>query len=436
MTVIDSRDIPADPESTERLAARSLTYRVVDTSDATRSELFQRATTRGFLGAEPSAEELTFGQQTFEARRNTGVYETPAADTMPVATIDSWVTPVTLPGGGELPMWAISGVTVSATHRRRGIARALLEGELRAAAAAGVPIAGLTVSEATIYGRYGFGSALPMSKFTVDTRRAGWAGPEVEGRVEYVDRDSLVAALGTVHDRARSARAGQIPGWPSRWTGIAGLAPGNTDGAKVRGIRFIDAEGEVRGAMAITLRERSGSFRFALDVRLLVAETPEATAALWQFALQHDLVDEVTADLRPLDDALPWLVRDPRGVTQTIHDHGWLRILDLPTALTARTYSAPLDVVIRVSDSLGFTAGDWRLRVDAQGEPTLEAADLADGVDADAELDVSALSILYAGGVRAASLHGAGRIVAESDVVEALDRTFVSFPAPALDIWY
>ncbi|GAA1240528.1 putative acetyltransferase [Microbacterium phyllosphaerae] len=433
MTVIDSRDIPADPESIERLAAGSLTYRVVDGSDATRAELFQRATTRGFLGAEPSAEELAFGQQTFDARRNTGVYETPAADTMPVATIDSWVTPVTLPGGGELPMWAISGVTVSATHRRRGIARALLEGELRSAVSAGIPIAGLTVSEATIYGRYGFGSALPMAKFTVDTRRAGWAGPAVDGRVEYVDRDSLAAALDTVHDRARSARSGQIPGWPSRWTGIAGLAPGNTDGAKVRGVRFLDRDGEVRGAMAFALQDSSGSFRFALDVRLLVAETPEATGALWRFALQHDLVDQVTADLRPLDDALPWLVRDPRGVTQTVHDHGWLRILDIPTALTARTYSAPLDVVIRVSDPLGFTAGDWRLRLDAQSEPRVEAVE---GADVDAELDISALSILYAGGVRAASLHGAGRIVADRNVVEALDRAFVAFPAPALDIWY
>lgn len=434
MTVIDSRDIPADPESTERLVARSLTYRVVDSSDATRSELFQRATTRGFLGAEPSPEELAFGQQTFDARRNTGVYETPAADTMPVATIDSWVTPMTLPGGGELPMWAISGVTVAATHRRRGIARALLEGELRAAAAAGVPVAGLTVSEATIYGRYGFGSALPVSKFTVDTRRAGWAGPGVEGRVEYVDRDSLVAALGAVHDRARRARAGQIPGWPSRWTGIAGLAPSDSDGAKVRGIRFIDRDGEVRGAMAISLRDSSGSFRFALDVRLLVAETPEATAALWQFALQHDLVDEVTADLRPLDDALPWLVRDPRGVAQAVHDHGWLRILDVPTTLTARHYSAAIDTILRVEDSLGFATGDWRLRVDDAGVATVDAA--AEGSSVDITLDVSALSALYAGGVRAASLHGAGRIVADPAAVEAFDRALIAFPAPSLDIWY
>lgn len=435
MTVIDSRDIPADPTSAERLAAESLVYRVVDTADEAQSESFQRAMTRGFLGAEPTPEVLAFGRSSFESRRNIGVYDAAAIDAPPVATIDSWVTPMTLPGGGELPMWAISGVTVSATHRRRGIARALLEGELRAASAAGVPIAGLTVSEATIYGRYGFGSALHMSRFTVDSRRAGWAGPASGGRVEYIDRDALAVELGAVHDRVRGHRGGQIAGWPSRWRGIAGSSPSDTDRDQVRGIRFRDSAGDVRGAMAFTLGERSGSFRFALNVRLLVAETPEATAALWGFALQHDLVDEVTADLRPIDDALPWLVRDPRGVTQTVHDHGWLRILDLPTALTARRYSAPVDAVVRVRDPLGFASGDWRLRVDEAGRASVDAVEDA-AATVDAELDVSALSVLYAGGVRASSLHAAGRIDADSSVVEALDRTFVSFPTPALDIWY
>ncbi|MEV7609424.1 GNAT family N-acetyltransferase [Microbacterium sp. NPDC089320] len=433
MTLTDSRDIPADPTSAERLAENSLVYRVVDTADDAQSERFQRAVARGFLGAEPTAEVLAFGRAAFESRRNIGVYDAAATDAAPVATIDSWVTPLTLPGG-EIPMWAISGVTVSATHRRRGIARALLEGELRAAAAAGVPIAGLTVSEATIYGRYGFGSAVHMSRFAVDTRRAGWAGPSSDGRVEYLDRESLAAELGAVHDRVRTHRGGQIPGWPSRWTGIAGLSPSDTDRDQVRGIRFLDADGVVRGAMAFTLSERTGSFRFALHVRLLVAETPEATAALWGFALQHDLVDEVTADLRPLDDALPWLVRDPRGVTQTVHDHGWLRLLDLATALPARRYSAPIDVVLRVRDPLGFAEGDWHLIVDASGQASVETVD--DAASVDAELDVSALSILYAGGVRASSLRTAGRIDADPAVVEALDRTFASFPVPALDIWY
>jgi predicted acetyltransferase len=434
MTRIDTRDVPADATSRERLAVSGLDYRVVDVRDATQAVPFQRAVGRGFLGGEETEEALAHGRESLAARRTIGVFESGAApEALPVATIDSWATPLTLPGGAEIPMWAISGVTVSATHRRRGIARALLEGELRAAHAAGVAIAGLTVSEATIYGRYGFGSALPAVRFTVDTRRAGWAGYEPSGRLEYREREQLVGDLSEVHDRARRSRAGRIPGWPGRWQQFAGVAPAETDREKVRGVRYLDEAGDVRGVLTYTVSDRSGSFRFGLNVRMLVAETADARAALWRFALQHDLVDEVTADLQTTDDPLPWLVADPRGVTQEVHDHGWLRILDVTQALTARTFSAPIDMVIRVDDPLGFTSGDWRLRTDASGHATVEAVSQA---APDVTLGIAALSVLYAGAVRATALHGAGLVRADAGAVDLLDRAFAAFPAPSLDIWY
>lgn len=434
MTTLDARDVPADPTSTERLKAAGLDYRVVDLNDDESANGLQRAANRGFLGAEQNAESLADTRKTFLARRNIGVYEPGApAAALPVATTNAWVTPLTVPGGGELDMWAISMVTVAATHRRRGIARSLLEGELRAAASGGVPMAGLTVSEATIYGRYGFGSAIPVAQLTVDTRRAGWGGAAPSGRVEYVDRETLAADIGTVHERARRDVSGRIAGWQGRWEGLSGAAASAHDRDKVRGIRFLDDAGELRGALAYTLHEKGDSFRFKLDIGILVAETPDAVAALWRFVLQHDLVDEVTADLCPLDDPLPWLVSDPRGVTQVVHDHGWLRILDVPAALSARRYSAPLDAVIRIDDPLGFASGDWRLRVDGAGAGTVERIESA---TPDITLDVSALSSLYAGGVRAASLYGAGRITADAATIEALDRALVAFPVPSLDIWY
>ncbi|MFF7292129.1 GNAT family N-acetyltransferase [Microbacterium sp. NPDC008134] len=434
MTLIDARDIPADATSRDRLDGSGLDYRVVDLDDDAASTPFLRAVGRGFLGEESTPEALAHSRSTVAQRRTIGVFETAAdAGALPVATIDSWVTPLTVPGGAEVGMWAISGVTVAATHRRRGIARSLLEGELRAARDAGVAIAGLTVSEATIYGRYGFGSALPAVRFTVDTRRAGWAGFEPSGRLEYREREQLVGDLATVHDRARRTRSGRIAGWSGRWEQFAGTAPGETDRDKVRGVRHVDADGETRGVLVYTVSDRSGSFRFGLNVRMLVAETVDARAALWRFALQHDLVDEVTADLQTADDPLPWLVADQRGVAQQVHDHGWLRVLDIARALTARTFSAPVDLVLRVHDPLGFAAGDWRLRVDASGAATVDATE---STAPDAVLGVSALSSLYAGAVRATALAGAGLIEAEASVVDLLDRAFFTSPAPSLDIWY
>ena len=163
--------------------------------------------TRGFLDEDPSDTVIAEQRESARDRRNIGVYDA-AAGAWPVATVNGWLTPLTVPGG-EIDMWAISSVTVAGTHRRRGIARNLLEGELRAAAAAGVPIAGLTASEATIYGRYGFASAIPVLRMTVDTKPAGWVGAPVPGRVLYSDKATLADDLERLHEQSRPARAGQ-----------------------------------------------------------------------------------------------------------------------------------------------------------------------------------------------------------------------------------
>lgn len=428
----DARSIPVDPTSFERLATQKLSYRAIDMSSPAEAEAFFRADARGFLDAEPSAEVVTRTTAALDERRNIGVFEEGAeVGALPVATVNSWITPLTVPGG-EVDMWAISSVTVSGTHRRRGIARALLEGELRSAASAGAPVAGLTVSEATIYERYGFASAIPVARMTVDTRRAGWAAASPDGRVEYIDKETLQDHLSALHEVARTQRSGQIAGWKLRWERAAGLMPDDPKASSVRGIRYLDEHGAVRGAMAYTLTEVPGAFRFEMSITHLSAVTADALTALWGFALQHDLVDKVGVDLRPIDDPLPWLVADRRGVDVVVHDHGWLRILDVPAALSARTYRAPIDVVLRVNDALGFADGSWRLAVDG-GRATITSEDDA---TPDVALDVATLSALYAGGVSAVQLRAAGRLDATAEVAASIDDAFRTAEAPLLGIWY
>lgn len=428
----DARSVPIDIASAERLAAKGLTYRLIDAASETDTEAFLRADARGFLGAEPTDDVVAVDRAGIAERRNIGVFEAQASEgDWPVATVNSWVTPLTVPGG-ETDMWAISSVTVAGTHRRRGIARAVLEGELRAAASAGVPIAGLTVSEATIYGRYGFAPAIPVARVRINTRRAGWAMESAAGRLEYVEKKDLKATLASVHEQERTLRAGQIAGWDLRWGRMSADAPGNSSATAVRGVRYRDEDGVVRGVMVYTLSETPGDFRFELSVTLLSALTPDALTALWGFAVRHDLVDSVIADLRPIDDPLPWLVKDRRGVEMTVHDHGWLRILDVRDALTARSYSASLDVVLGVEDPLGFTTGNWRLRVGADGVATVSVTSDA----ADIALNIADLSAIYVGGIRASTLADAGRVRGEASAISALTCAFATGRAPLLGIWY
>ncbi|MDT0156814.1 GNAT family N-acetyltransferase [Microbacterium sp. ARD32] len=423
--------IPAvDRRSHSRLAELGLEYRLVDASSDADLDGFLHADARGFLDDDPTQASLAQQREHMRDRRNVGVYD-PSAGAWPVATVNSWVTPLTVPGG-EVDMWAISSVTVAGTHRRRGIARNLLEGELRAAADAGIAVAGLTVSEATIYGRYGFASAIPVARLTIETPQAGWAGAPVPGRLLYTDKPMLVDELDRLHDEARRLRSGQIAGWRGRWLRSAGLAEGDRSAAAVRGVRYVDAEGVVRGAMAFTLSEVSGTFRSELKIRALITTTDEALRALWQFVIQHDLVLRAHVDLRPVDDPLPWLVADQRAVKAEVHDHGWLRILDVPAALTSRTYAAPADAVIRVDDPLGLAGGSWRIAVDESGAASVERDDAAP----DLELGIAELSAIYAGGVPLTRLASAGRVRGDAETVAAVSRAFLADPAPTLGIWY
>ena len=436
MNSVDARTVPADPESARRLREQGFDYRVVDIADYGSAVAFAQAAERGFLGGAPSDAEIERMRETWEQRRNVGVYEADAvASALPVGTVNSWVASMSLPGGdarSAIPMWAISMVTVAATHRRRGIARGLLEGELRAAASAGVPVAGLTVTEATIYGRYGFGPAVPVSRIAVDARASGWRAPQAPGRLEYVGLDELARELGELHERARFARAGQIAGWRGRWLGQAGLGAGSKKDANARGVHYRDVDGVVRGAIAYTLKELPGSFRNSMTIRQLVAETDDALSALWGFAVNHDLVDRIEADLRPVDDPVVRLVANPHAVDVAVRDHGWLRILDAPAALRARRYAASLDTVIRVEDGYGFADGTWRLSIDAAGAAEVEATDAAP----DVVLDVATLSSAYAGGVPLTQLAAAGRVQGDAAAVTALGRALHADPAPTLSIWY
>lgn len=426
----DARTLPLDETTRAALAERGLEYRLVENERAAIMAAWSHAVRRGFAGSELTEEEIAEWREPMSWRRVTGVYDpsTPQAD-RPVATASSWVAPMTVPAG-SLPTWAISTVTVAATHRRRGIARALLEAELRDAHAAGVPAAGLTASEATIYGRYGFAPATKIATWKVDTRRVRWARPDAPGRVQYLDREDAARLMGELHERTLPARVGELPGWPRRWRGRVALAEEKSDAART--VRYVDAAGEPRGVMAYGIDgDPEDDGRGVLNIRYLIAEDDEALAALWRFALEHDLVGTVVAPMRPVDEPLPWLVDDARVPVSSQRDHGWLRILDVPAALAARAYAAPAAVTLRVTDPLGYADGTWRVEI-ADGR-----ADVSEtSADPDVELSVIELSATYLGGFSLAVLRAAGRVSGSTEAIDALDAALRVPRAPFLSIVY
>jgi predicted acetyltransferase len=79
----------------------------------------------------------------------------------------------------------------------------------------------------------------------------------------------------------------------------------------------------------------------SIEVRELTASDPAASAALWENLLSRDLATEIKAALRPADDPLLFQLADSRRLRPRVADGLWVRLVDLPAALSARGYAAP-----------------------------------------------------------------------------------------------
>lgn len=436
---MDALRLPVDPASASRLADHGLRLTLVDRDDPVALRAWREAVARGFLDPVNTDAQHAEAVADFPDRRAVGVYDESIAEpASPVATIDAWPVPVSLPGG-DIDAWAISAVTVAPTHRRRGIARALLEAELRSAAAAGLPLAVLTVSEATIYARYGFGPATWAAELTIAPKRLRWTGPEVPGRVHLVSRDTVLEDAPAIFEAARRRAPGGVGLEGLLLTRLFGRLSDDADLRAHRFARYDDAEGRPQGYVSWTATESETDFAASrIEVHHLAAATDDAYAALWRLLVEMDLIGEIRARLRSVDEPLRWLVDDQRGIrTTAVSDHLWIRVLDPVAALAARTYAGPGRAVLAVSDDLGFAAGRFLLEVGQDGRATVTPGAPADGDAPELALGVAALGSLLPGGVRAAVLAQAGRIQERRPGDAALvDRLLTSPVPPWLGVWF
>ncbi|MFT4052078.1 GNAT family N-acetyltransferase [Microbacterium sp.] len=433
----DHHDTPLDPASSDAVAAAGLRLHRVEDADLAQTSAWLEAEARGFLDSERNDAQRRAHFDSNAYYRKLGVYddEAPHPET-PVATFASWVAQLTVPGDVALPACAISSVTVAPTHRRRGLLRELMTGELRAAAAVGIPVAALTVTESSIYGRFGFGPAAHAASWTINARRAGWAGPETPGRIDFVSRERGREVVESLHERIRRFSPGEIDMPGGHWDRFFGTRPDAENAEKTRVLQYRSAAGEVDGLVLyrVTVNEHDYADS-SLEVSSLLAATDAAYAGLWRFLLSMDLVGTVRAHELSVDEPLWWMIADRRAARIEVRDHHYVRILDVPAALQARRYEASGSLLLHVADPLGFAEGRWLLTVDADGRGHVAACTGDAPTDAVAvRLGVAELSAAYLGGVSLATLARAGRV--ESSDADAAARVLSTLTPPRLSFWY
>ncbi|MFH9723236.1 GNAT family N-acetyltransferase [Streptomyces sp. NPDC017254] len=331
-----------------------------------------------------------------------------------VATFRSFRQEVSTVGGGSLTADAITQVTVSPTHRRRGLLSRMMTADLAAAKERGDAIATLIAAEYPIYGRFGFGPASWAAEWSVDVRRAGLdprrsGRPEDGGRIDLSDAEEIRKVGPEVHRRLGGVRAAVTDRSPRDWAVGTGLGVRSEPWKEPFYAIYRAESGEAEGFVAYTADDKWDDAKQPLNtatVRDLIAVTPAAERALWHYLCSVDWITTVRSGYRATDDPLPLLLPDPRAAKVLTHaDMLWVRVLDVVRVLESRTYPVADGLVLDLRDGDGLAGGRYRLDASPDGVScvrTAESADLA--------FDIAELGTLVFGDESAVRLARLGRI--------------------------
>lgn len=363
----------------------------------------------------PSASDEAWASRTpaFTNARVLGAFRGDAL----VGTALSVASELAIPGG-TLPLAMVTSVGVRADQTRRGVLTALMRAQFT-----GIPepLATLHASEARIYGRFGYGVATRGRSFTVDRRRAERRPDAAEGGT--VRLLSFADALPLLPGLYRGMGVGR-PGWTGRADSWWQLTRAMVDELKLHAMVAVHAGPDGDDGFAVYTVRRDADHQRVLAVDDLHAATPQAWAGLWRYLASVDLIVRVETELRPLDEPVELLFTDRRTVATTeIVDETWLRLVDVPTALAARTFGSDGSVVIELADDF-LPANSGRYRIgDGPARPVDEPAELA--------MDAETLAMLYLGDVTPSALAATGRLtVVKSDALRVADRLFAVGQAP------
>ncbi|MDT5035162.1 MAG: hypothetical protein QOE03_347 [Micromonosporaceae bacterium] len=351
----------------------------------------------------------------FEPDRNHVVEH---SDDGPVATAGAYTRDVTVPGG-TVAAAHVTLVGVRQTHRRRGLLTRLMRHQLNDVRRRGEPIAMLWASEGPIYQRFGYGLAAQRHSMTISTRDVGLTDPKASrarqprdaspaGRLRDASPPEVRKDLQSVYERVLPTR----PGWSSRdnhwWDLKVSDPPSLRDGHTATRALLFEGPAGVGGYALWRRKTISGANgpHGEIHVAEVIAATPDAYVALWRFLLSVDLTRTVRCRLGAADEPLRYLVGEPRALGVQVGDALWVRVVDVPAALSARRYAAGIDVVLEVTDDLlPGNAGRWRLTGNTDGAtcaPTTDPVALS--------CDIADLGALYLGGTPLGALTAGGRV--------------------------
>lgn len=317
-------------------------------------------------------------------------------------------------GAVQVPCAGLTWVGVHPDHRRKGVLTAMLRHHFEQVhEQGGTYVSALHASEPAIYGRHGYGLASLDLEVSLG-RGTTFNAPHLEDAAGATTTHLATVSDLDVPKRMREchlgcAVLGSVVGDVGFYARICHQFPEDLRDKEPWRVLFARRDGADVGFAMFRRTHKWERARPAgeLLVWALVGD-PAAQLTLLRRLVDFDLVGTVKVRTVGVDDPLLLSVGGPRAASDVAtYDSLWVRLIDLPEALHGRTWSAPCDLVIEVSDTMApWNDGRWRIWVDHTGNATVERTT----AEPDLRLSMEALGAAYLGGGNLAAQQRAGLI--------------------------
>ncbi len=328
-----------------------------------------------------------------------------------------------VPGGARLATAGVTRVGVLPTHTRQGALTRMMHRLLELERSEGRALASLRASEAVIYRRYGFGVAGDAASVTLEARRMRPVGGIASGSFRILPPDEIRATVEPLY-HGFPHRPGAVSRTAAMWKRALANAVEGKKGNVV--VVHSNSDGIDDGYVHYSLQWTDHHFQENLGLAKvfdLFAATPAVELALWDYVASISLVRTIEAECRPVDDLIRHAIHDRRAYELSQRwDEQWLRLLDVETALRARTYGTGDPITVLVTDPLFNDNTDTFSISNAGVERVTGPADLAAPIDA--------LSAAYMGSAEWTTLLASGRLAAGTvDAATRADVLFATSPS-------
>jgi predicted acetyltransferase len=291
------------------------------------------------------------------------------------------------------------------------------------------PTAALWASDSAIYGRFGYGQAAVDFDVTVRRDHVEFhrSAPE-PAPVRMVDAIEASKLLPPFYEDIRASTPGFYARSPVWWEHrVLADEEHRREGATSYRYGVVDGPSGIDGYVQYRIKSDWDDSHGAgkVLVRELFGTTSESWSGLWTYVLNHDLTAEITAERRSSQDPVFDLLAGTRRAKALRFDNLWVRIMDVPRALEARSYSAPVDVVFEVHDPMGDIDGRYRLVASPEGAECSRT-----DAEASISLDAEDLGGIYMGRSRLRTLARVGRLQGAPESLSTADAAFTWEPQP------